>query len=220
MHPAFAHVRTWIFDLDETLYPPATPLFPQIERRMTRWIARHLDVTEAEADRLRRGWWERHGTTLAGLMADYGVDPAPFLAQVHDVDLQGLAPDAALRDALAALPGRRIVHTNGTRRYALRVLAARGLAGLWDAVHGVEEMAHVPKPDPAAYDAVEAADGYDPATAAMFEDTARNLRVPHARGTVTVHVAAARAEGGHVDHHAADLAAFLRGVVAGRLPPP
>ena len=214
MHPAFAHVTTWIFDLDETLYPTSTPLFPQIERRMTRWIRDHLGIAEAEADRMRRGWWEKHGTSLAGLMADHGIDPAPFLSDVHDVDLSVLEPDPDLRAAIAALPGRRIVHTNGTAPYAGRVLAARGLAGIWDAVHGVEDAGHVSKPDRAAYDAVAAADGYDPGRAAMFEDTARNLVVPHALGTVTIHVAAARAEGGHIDHHTDDLAGFLGSILA------
>ena len=215
MHPDFAHVTTWIFDLDETLYPPSTPLFPQIERRMTGWIRDFLDIDEAEADRMRRGWWEKHGTSLAGLMADHGIDPAAFLEDVHDVDLSGLRPDPALREAIAALPGRRIVHTNGTARYAARVIEARGLGGIWDAVHGIDEAGHVSKPGRAAYDAVAALDGYDPDRAAMFEDTARNLAVPHALGTVTIHVAASRAEGAHIHHHAADLTAFLRGVLAG-----
>ena len=215
MTPAFHHVETWIFDLDETLYPPSTPLFPQIERRMTLWIARHLHVAEAEADAMRRGWWERHGTSLAGLMIEHDVDPAPFLSDVHAVDLSGLAPDPELRAAIAALPGRRIVHTNGPADYAGRVLEARGLSGLFGAVHGIETTAHVPKPDAAAYHAVETADGYDPARAAMFEDTARNLAVPHARGTVGVLVGPGGIDAPHVTHHAHDLTAFLRGIAGG-----
>ncbi|UWQ21082.1 pyrimidine 5'-nucleotidase [Jannaschia sp. W003] len=210
MHPAFAHVRTWVFDLDETLYPPAAPLFPQIEARMERWIVDLLGVTQAEAARLRRSWWERHGTTLAGLMREHGIDPHPFLADVHDIDFGALRPDPALAEVLAALPGRRIVHTNGTAAYARRVLEARGLADGWDAVHGVEEAGLHPKPDRAAFEAVWALDGLDPRAAAMFEDSARNLLVPHESGMATVHVAPARAEGDHVHHHAPDLAAFLR----------
>ena len=203
------HVATWVFDLDETLYPPATPLFPQIERRMGRWIVDLLGVTEAEADRLRHSWWERHGTTLAGLMEEHGIDPDPFLRDVHDVDLSVLDPDPRLRAALAALPGRRVIHTNGTADYALRVLDARGLGGLWDAVWGIEHAGHAPKPQAENYDAVWARDGLDPACAAMFEDTARNLAVPHARGMATVHVAGSPVVAPHVDHGTADLAGFL-----------
>ncbi|MEM7490631.1 MAG: pyrimidine 5'-nucleotidase [Pseudomonadota bacterium] len=215
---AFDHVTTWVFDLDETLYPPATPLFPQIEARMTGWIMTELGVPEAEADRLRARWWHDHGTTLAGLMEEHGANPDPFLADVHDIDFSVLAPDPALRAAITALPGRRVVHTNGTADYAARVLVARGLDGLWDAVHGIEHSErHIPKPDARNYAATHARDGLDPARAAMFEDSARNLAVPHDLGMATIHVAPVRAEGAHIHHHAMDLTAFLRGIVtAGR----
>ncbi|WP_299816068.1 pyrimidine 5'-nucleotidase [uncultured Jannaschia sp.] len=212
----FDHVRTWIFDLDETLYPPTTPLFPQIEARMGAWIRARLGVTPAEADALRARWWHDHGTTLAGLMREHGEDPAPFLADVHDIDFSVLVPDARLRAALAALPGRRIIYTNGTAPYAERVLAARGLGGLWDAVYGVEHADHVPKPDRAAFDRVFALDGLDPMAAAMFEDSVRNLAVPHELGVVTVHVAPVRDPAPHVRHHTDDLAAFLRDIAAGQ----
>ncbi|MBM2577556.1 pyrimidine 5'-nucleotidase [Jannaschia sp. Os4] len=211
------HVATWVFDLDETLYPPSTPLFPQIEARMGRWIVDLLGVTEAEADRLRRSWWERHGTTLAGLMEEHGVDPDPFLRDVHEIDVSVLDPDPGLRAALADLPGRRVIHTNGTADYAERVLAARGLSGLWDAVWGVEHGAHVPKPQAENYEAVWALDGLDPARSAMFEDTARNLVVPHARGMATVHVAGSPAAAPHVRFGTSDLTGFLRRVARGRI---
>ena len=213
---AFDHVRTWIFDLDETLYPPSTPLFPQIEARMGAWIRARLGVSAAEADALRARWWHDHGTTLAGLMREHGEDPAPFLADVHDIDFSVLVPDPRLRAALAALPGRRVIFTNGTAPYAERVLAARGLDGLWDAIYGVEHADHVPKPERAAFDRVFALDGLDPTTAAMFEDSARNLAVPHALGVVTVHVGAVRDPAAFVQHHTDDLAAFLRDILRGQ----
>jgi putative hydrolase of the HAD superfamily len=220
MHSAFAHVETWVFDLDETLYPPSTSLFPQIERRMTDWIIGHLGVSPEEADRLRRRWWHDHGTTLAGLMLEHAIDPAPFLADVHDVDFSVLAPDPDLRAAIAALPGRRVIFTNGTADYARRVLAARGLDGLWDAMHGIEDAGHVPKPQRPAYEAVFARDGLDPTRSAMIEDVARNLFVPHEKGLVTVHVAPAPDPLPHIHHHAPDLTAFLRGIASpGRAAP-
>ncbi len=208
---AFRHVETWIFDLDNTLYPPAARLFDQIETRMTAFVMQALGVARAEADRLRRHYWRTHGTTLAGLMREHGVDPAPYLEHVHDIDLGHLAPDPALAARIAALPGRRIVHTNGPRRHAERVLAARGLAGLFDAVYGVQETGFHPKPDPRAYGAVLAAHGFDPARAAMFEDDPRNLQEPHALGmaTVLVHTPPPAPRPAHVQHHAPDLTAFL-----------
>lgn len=207
--PGFSHVEHWVFDLDNTLYPPGARLFDQIEQKMTAWVMHALNLPRDRADRLRRDYWARYGTTLAGLMAEHAIDPAPYLAEVHDISFHPLTPDPALRAAIRALPGRRIVYTNATAAYADRVLAARGLSGVFDAVYGVEEAAFHPKPDRAAFDVVFARDGLLPARAAMFEDDARNLAVPHAMGMRTVHVAPRPEPAPHIHHHTDDLAGFL-----------
>jgi putative hydrolase of the HAD superfamily len=207
--PDFDAVRVWVFDLDNTLYPPATRLFDQIDRRMTAYVMRELGLPHDRADRLRHDYWQTYGTTLAGLIAHHGIDPDPYLVEVHDIDFSALAPDPDLRAGIAALPGRRIVYTNGSAPYARRVIAARGLDGLFDAVYGVEHAGYRPKPQPEAFAAVFAADGLDPARAAMFEDDARNLRVPHGLGMRTVHVAPQAEPADHIHHHTTDLAAFL-----------
>ena len=176
---------------------------------MTAWVAHALDVTEAEADRLRRQYWKSHGTTLAGLMEVHGVEPAAYLTEVHDISFDALTPDRALEAAIARLPGRRIVYTNGTAAYAARVLEALGLSPLFDALYGVEEAGFLPKPRARAFEAVFAADGLAPERAAMFEDDPRNLAAPHAMGMRTVHVAPAPEPAAHIHHHTDDLAAFL-----------
>ena len=203
---AFAHVRTWVFDLDNTLYPPEARLFDQIEVRMTAYVMQSLGVDQAEADRLRRHYWQSYGTTLAGLMQEHGVDPTPYLTDVHEISLEALQPDPELRAAICALPGRRIVYTNGSSPYAERVIAARGLAGVFDAVYGVEHAGFRPKPERGAFETVL---GADPTRAAMFEDDPRNLAEPHAMGMRTVLVAAEPAPAPHIHHHTDDLAAFL-----------
>ena len=207
----FAHVETWVFDLDNTLYPADVRLFDQIERRMTDYVMRALAVDEAEAHRLRRLYWEIHGTTLAGLMEEHGLDPEPYLAEVHDIDLTAVPPHAALRDAIGRLPGRRIVYTNGSREHARRVTAAIGLDGAFDRLYGFEDSGYVPKPQAAAFAAVFGLDGLDPRRGAMFEDDPRNLAVPHALGmrTVLVGPLEAPAEHPHVHHATEDLVAFL-----------
>ncbi|MDP3339531.1 pyrimidine 5'-nucleotidase [Frigidibacter sp.] len=205
----FTHVSHWVFDLDNTLYHPSARLFDQIEVRMTAWVMEALKVEQAEADRLRRHYWQLYGTTLAGLMHEHGLDPAPYLVDVHDISMDHLTPDPELRAGIAALPGRRIVYTNGSAPYAERVLAARGLSGLFDAVYGVEHAGFRPKPERAAFEAIFAADGLDPACGAMFEDDPRNLTAPHAMGMRTVHVAPEPAPAGHIHHHTDDLAGFL-----------
>lgn len=210
--PGFESVATWVFDLDNTLYPPSMGLFGQIDRRMTAYVMRELGLPEAEADRLRHDYWRAYGTTLAGLMARHGVDPEPYMVEVHDIDFSVLAPDPGLRAGIAALPGRRIVYTNGSAPYARRVLEARGLEGLFDAVYGVEHAGYRPKPQPEAFAAVFGADGLDAGRAAMFEDDPRNLRVPHGLGMRTVHVAPEPEPAAHIQHHTSDLAGFLRGL--------
>ncbi|MBU3031525.1 pyrimidine 5'-nucleotidase [Paracoccus marinaquae] len=213
----FAHVDVWIFDLDNTLYPPSMALFPQIEARMTAYVMRLLDVEQDHADHLRRDYWRRHGTTLAGLMAEHAIDPLAYLSEVHDIDFTALAPAPDLAAAIGALPGRKLVHTNADSTYARKVLAARGLT-MFEAVYGVEETGFRPKPAPEAFDAVLSQAGIDPTRAAFFEDDPRNLEVPHRLGMRTVLIGPGRhgpdLRGGevpaHVQHRTDDLTAFLR----------
>ena len=205
----FHHVSAWVFDLDNTLYPPSARLFDHVERRMTAWVSQALGVSRDEADRLRSHYWQSYGTTLAGLMAEHGIEPDAYLTDVHDIPLDALVPDPVLAGRIRALPGRRIVYTNGCAPYAERVLAARGLSGLFDAVYGVEHALFRPKPDRTAFETVFALDGLNPARAAMFEDDPRNLAAPHAMGMRTVHVAPDPEPAPHIHHHTDDLSGFL-----------
>lgn len=208
MHADFAHVETWVFDLDNTLYPPAIRLFDQIEARMAAFVMRTLGVGAARAGELRRQYWREHGTTLAGLMNLHGVEPGPYLAEVHDIDLTGIEPSPALAAAIAGLPGRKVVFTNGSREHARRVTLACGLAECFDALYGFEDAGYVPKPRAEAFAAVFGRDGLAPRRAAMFEDDPRNLEVPHGLGVRTVLVGPA-ATHPHVHHQTDDLAGFL-----------
>ena len=205
----FSHVDTWVFDLDNTLYPPQVRLFDQIEVRMTRYVMEALGVDHAEADRLRAKYWREHGTTLAGLMREHDVDPGPYLTEVHEINFDALDPAPELEAHIRALPGRKIVYTNGTAPYATRVLERRGLAGVMDAVYGVEHAGFRPKPEREAFDQIFETDGIAPDRAAMFEDDARNLAAPHEMGMRTVHVAPEPVEAEHIHHYTDDLTAFL-----------
>jgi putative hydrolase of the HAD superfamily len=210
---AFAHVNTWVFDLDNTLYPPSARLFDQIEVRMTQYVMDALGVDRARADHLRTHYWHTYGTTLAGLMREHDVDPAPYLTHVHEISMDHLTLDPDLAARIRALPGRRIVYTNGCGPYAERVLAARGLNGVFDAVYGVEHAGFLPKPEPGAFERIFALDRVNPSQAAMFEDDVRNLKAPHAMGMRTVHVAPLPEGGAHIHHHTDDLAGFLAQLV-------
>jgi len=206
----FTHVTTWVFDLDNTLYPPRYRLFDQIEVRMTNWVMQALNVGRTEANRLRQHYWQTYGTTLSGLMREHGIDPGPYLTDVHDIDFSILPRDPDLAAAIAALPGRRIIYTNGGADYAQKVLDARGLNGLFDAIYGIEEAGFLPKPERGAFETIFAADGLNPAKATMFEDDPRNLRAPHEMGMRTVHVAEKPVPALHIHHHTDDLTQFLQ----------
>ncbi|MFN3724368.1 MAG: pyrimidine 5'-nucleotidase [Paracoccaceae bacterium] len=209
MRRSFSHVETWVFDLDNTLYPPRMRLFDQIEQRMTAWVMRALSVDHAHANHLRGHYWKIYGTTLAGLMREHDIDPAEYLAEVHDIDFSVLEPDPHLARRIAALPGRRIVFTNADAPYAHKVLKARGLSGLFDAVYGVEHAGYLPKPEAGAFATVFALDGLAPSRAAMFEDDPRNLAVPHAMGLRTIHIAPSPEPNPHIHHYCDDLSTFL-----------
>ncbi|WP_435139416.1 pyrimidine 5'-nucleotidase [Pseudopelagicola sp. nBUS_19] len=206
---AFSHVTTWVFDLDNTLYPPQARLFDQIEVRITTFVMQALNVDRPTANMLRQKYWREYGTTLTGLMREHNVDPEPYLVDVHDISLDALKPDPLLATQIRALPGRRIVYTNGTAPYAKRVLAARGLNGLFDAVYGVEHAKFLPKPERAAFETIFHLDGVITQSAAMFEDEPRNLQAPHEMGMRTVHVAAEPYAADHIHHHTDDLLNFL-----------
>lgn len=184
-------------------------MFDQIEVKMTDWVMSALKVDRAKADHLRRHYWEKYGTTLSGLMTEHDIDPAPYLTHVHEIDLSHLQQAPDLAAGIQNLPGRKIVYTNGSAPYAQRVLEARGLSNLFDAVYGVEHAGFRPKPERAAFETIFATDGITPTKAAMFEDDPRNLAAPHEMGMRTVHVAPTPLAANHIHHHTADLSGFL-----------
>ena len=209
-HAHFRDAHAWVFDLDNTLYPPAARLFDQIEVKMTGYVMRVAGVDEAEANRLRAAYWKEYGTTLAGLMERHAADPTPYLAEVHEIDLAHLETDPALAEAIAALPGRKIVYTNGSRSHADNVLRARGLTDLFDARYGVEDADFAPKPRREAYERVFGADGLVPAGAVMVEDDLRNLAAPRELGMRTLWVTETPGPAEHADAATDDLAGFLQ----------
>jgi putative hydrolase of the HAD superfamily len=218
----FAHVDTWVFDLDNTLYPPHSDLWPKIDDRMTVFMCHLFGLDGLSTRALQKYYYQRHGTTLRGLIDDYGLDPAAFLEFVHDIDRSNIAPNLTLAGAIAALPGRRLILTNGSRDHALRTCERLGFADLFEDVFDIVAANLLPKPHPDAYALFFERHGVDPARAAMFEDIARNLLVPHERGMVTTLVVpqegardhrdpweTARQRPPHVDFVTDDLDGFL-----------
>lgn len=213
--PDLSHVNTWVFDLDNTLYPASANLFPQIDRRMKTFIAKLLDVDLDEAFRIQKAYYHEHGTTLRGLMINHTVEPDDFLEYVHDIDHTVLAPNPALRQVIESLPGRKLIHTNGSERHAEGVLDALGLVGCFEAIFDIRASNYIPKPDPSAYTRFLADHIFEPRSAIMFEDSVKNLKPAADLGMVTVLVqhesnAAAADPDIHCHHVVEDLTDWLQ----------
>lgn len=181
-----ARVDCWIFDLDNTLYPPSTRLFDQIDIRMGQFIENLLGCDSIEARRVQKLYFHDHGTTLSGLMHYHAIDPHEFLAFVHDIDMAPLGAAPRLAPKLAALPGRKLVFTNGDDAYAARVLQALGLSDSFDGMWDIHAMNYRPKPEVSAYTGMVEAFGIRSENAVFVEDMARNLAPAKALGMQTV----------------------------------
>jgi putative hydrolase of the HAD superfamily len=186
LRPDLRHVTTWLFDLDDTLYPADSGLMAEIERRMTAYVMRITGLPRDEAYRLQKDYLAEHGITLLGLMKHHGVDPADFADAYVDIELDALAHDPELVAAIAALPGRRLVFTNADARHAERVLKQLGLTHLFDEVFHIASFDYTPKPDPRAFERMCAEHAIDPRTTCFFEDSERNLKPAADLGMTTV----------------------------------
>lgn len=221
---SFAHVREWVFDLDNTLYPHHTNLFAQIDGAMTGYVSELLQLPRDAARKLQKQYYKDYGTTLAGLMQRHNVDPDDFLEKVHDIDYSWLKPDPALGKAIKALPGRKFIFTNGDKGHAERTARQLGILDHFDEIFDIVAADLVPKPAGQTYDKFRSIHRVDCERAAMFEDLARNLVVPKSLGMKTVLIVPHNfgptfAEiweredvDDQVDHVTDDLAAFLRAV--------
>lgn len=206
-----AHIDTWLFDLDDTLYPEETGIMDLIRARITAFVMRITGLDEEEARQVQRGWFEVHGASLPGLLKEHDVSVQDFLIDIHDVPLDTVTPDPRLRAALARLPGRRFVFTNGSSGHAERVLDKLGVADLFAGVFHIESGGLIPKPDPRTFQAVINQFGLAPARTAFFEDTARNLAPAADIGMTTVLIGphALASQAAFVHHRAEHLTPFL-----------
>ncbi|MBU6475071.1 MAG: pyrimidine 5'-nucleotidase [Alphaproteobacteria bacterium] len=215
----FRHIDTWVFDLDNTLYDADTGVFDQIIARMTLYVCNLLGVSREEANALRRGYWEKYGTTLYGLMQEHKIDPQDFLDFAHDVDISAVTPCAVVRDGLARLPGRKVVFTNSSQAFTARMTRHLGIDRHFDGVFAIEDAGFLPKPHPETYRAIAGKFAFAPDRAAMFDDMQVNLKTAADLGMTTVWIHRGReAEGGtppHIHHKAEKLADWLKETAPG-----
>ncbi|EFO33185.1 pyrimidine 5'-nucleotidase [Roseibium sp. TrichSKD4] len=182
----FSGVEAWVFDLDNTLYPFDADLFSQINEKIGDYVADLLGLDRAAAEVQQKAYYKAYGTTLRGLMVEHNVDPDDFLEKAHDIDYSAVKPNADLKSAIQALPGKKFIFTNGDRPHAERTAAALGVTELFEDIFDIVAAGLVPKPDREAYDLFLKQTCVSPARAAMFEDLSRNLVVPHKLSMRTV----------------------------------
>jgi putative hydrolase of the HAD superfamily len=219
----FTQIDTWVFDLDNTLYPHHVNLWQQVDVRIGEFVSAYLGVSAAEARRIQKDYYRRYGTTMRGMMTEHGVHADDYLAYVHKIDHSPLEPNPAMGAAIAKLPGRKLILTNGSTDHAGKVLERLGLAAHFEAVFDIIAAELEPKPAPRTYQKFLALHEVNPATSAMFEDLARNLVVPHQLGMTTVLVVPDGSkevvredwelegrDAAHVDHVTDDLTGFLK----------
>ena len=222
---SFADVDTWVFDLDNTLYPHHVNLWQQVDARINEFVAAWLKVPSEEARRVQKDYYRRYGTTMRGMMTEHGVRADDYLAYVHRIDHSPLEPNPAMGAAIARLPGRKLILTNGSVDHVDKVLERLGLSGHFDAVFDIIAAELEPKPAAQTYQRFLDLHRVDPARSAMFEDLARNLEVPHRLGMTTVLVVPDGSrevvredwelegrDASHVDYVTEDLTGFLQGL--------
>ena len=225
----FTHIETWVFDLDNTLYPHHVNLWQQVDARIGEFIANFLKVPADEARRIQKDYYRRYGTSMRGMMTEHGVHADDYLAYVHKIDHSPLEPNPAMGEAIAKLPGRKLILTNGSTDHADKVLARLGIAAQFEAVFDIIAAELEPKPAPRTYAKFLKLHGVDPLKATMFEDLARNLVVPHDLGMTTVLVVPDGArevvredwelegrDAAYVDHVTDNLTGFLAALNAAR----
>lgn len=205
------HIDTWLFDLDNTLYRADDQVFSQIINRITDFISRYLALHPRDAFIVQKQYLVEYGTSLSGLMAVHGMDPADFLDYVHDVDLDMLRPDPLMYKGIEALSGKKYIFTNGSRGHAKNIGEHLGIYNLFDGVFAIEDVDYIPKPKRSAYDKFIKAFNIDPKRAIMIDDTARNLQVPKDMGMKTLYIAPDGSElPDYVDMQTYDLPKWLQ----------
>lgn len=215
---SLAHIDTWIFDLDNTLYPESCSLFDQVDRRMGLFIEQLLGVDAMNARNLQKQYFREHGTTLRGLMSVHDIDPQSYLKFVHTIDASGITHNAALDQALSRLPGRKIIFTNASVPHAENIMERLGISAHFSDIYDIVRANYLPKPAPETYKDFTASLNVDPATAIFFEDSARNLAPAAAMGMTTVWLethgngSAQGAENDYVHHRTDDLVSWLTSI--------
>ena len=209
-------VRTWVFDLDNTLYRVPPPMYAELDRRMRDFVSEFLGVDRDAAYAIQKEYFRKFGLTLRGLMIEHGLDPRVYETHMGGgLDYSDLKPDPRLRDAIAALDGRKVIYTNAFASHARLVLDLIALSEHFDAVYDIEAAGYRPKPAIESYRDLCGRYGIDAEKAVMVDDIPYNLEPAAEMGMTTVWVRTGaawdedEAAGPHIHYQTHDIAGWL-----------
>ncbi len=180
------HIKTWLFDLDNTLYPAQCRLFDQVDKKIGDYVATFFQIDHDTARFRQKEFFHNYGSTLRGMMLLHGMEPDDYLEYVHDIDLSSVPADPLLDAALSRLPGRKLVFTSATTTHAERVMTKLGIEHHFEDIFDIVAADYIPKPHVEPYNRLIDRHIIDPKTSAFFDDIPRNLKPAADIGMTTV----------------------------------
>ena len=218
-------IKTWIFDLDNTLYSADSGIFQQVHDLMGKFVSNHLNIDIEDAKIIQKNYYKQHGTTLRGMMDNHGVDPDHFLAEVHKLDYSIVGPNHKLNEELKKLQGRKIIYTNANMQHALDVLKRIELSNFFDEIYDIKMANYIPKPELTPYEQMVAQFDIETKSSAMFDDIAKNLVPAKNVGFTSVWIDAGyenfsddvKASKKYLDHETTNITKFLEEVNEGKI---
>ena len=168
-------IKCWIFDLDNTLYSGQTKVFSEVDKKMSTFISKKMDVDLVKAKEIQKKYFYEYGTTLSGLMKQDSIDPHEFLEFVHDIDISWLPKDLKLKDELIKIKEKKYIFTNGSHAHVKNVTKQLGIDGLFDGAFDIVDANFVPKPHIDPYKKIIDKFKIEPTKSILIEDIAHNL---------------------------------------------
>ncbi|QIW10456.1 pyrimidine 5'-nucleotidase [Francisella sp. LA112445] len=214
-------MKTYIFDLDNTLYPYNNGLFDSQMARMSEYIKLKLDIADTEkADAIRDELYYEFGSTMLGMMRYHDIEPKEFLDFIDDIEISHFKPNERLNKYINDLrkDNRTYIFTNASNFHTDRVLKQLGLEDSFDGILTIEDTGLISKPKTKYFEIGRDKFDIDFTNAIFFEDSSHNLVPAKHLGmeTVLIHADDHKSEANfydnqEIDYYVKDVESFFEG---------